>query len=374
MKPLVFHIRASNFYGGPERQIIGHILSSQEFDHMVVTFREGCKKNEFEAVCARKHVHVTSIPTAHAYQWVSVNRLRSLLKEKKPSLVCCHGYKPLILTFLAKRTNAIPIIAFSRGHTAENLKIRFFETIERQLCRRVQAVIAVSQGYADVLMRHGINPNRLTVACNAVEMKKFAPWITNKQHTRQKLGFADNDFLIATAGRLSPEKAQLDLLTAFSRLGNQERPVHLVVCGDGPMRVHLEHYAQRLGISNVHFLGHRTDLDALMPIFDLFVLPSLTEGLPNVLLEAAACRVPLVATRVGGVPEIITDGISGRLVEPGNVDQLTCAIEHCLADPVQTGRFAEAALQTVESDFDFAKQTRVLEGLYNRLLEQHAGN
>lgn len=373
MKPLVFHIRASNFFGGPERQIVGHILSSHNFDHLVITFREAGRHNEFEAVCTRKQIKVASIPTTHAYQWASVNHLRSLFKARRPSLICCHGYKPLVLTFLAKRASATPVVAFSRGHTAENLKIRIFEAVERQLYRKVQAVVAVSQGYADVLVRHGIAPNRLTVACNAVEMEKFASCIANKPHTRQALGFADNDFLIATAGRLSPEKAQLDLLTAFAQLGKQKRPVHLVVCGDGPMRAHLEHGAERLGIRNIHFLGHRTDLDALMPIFDLFVLPSLTEGLPNVLLEAAACRVPLVATSVGGVPEIITHGISGLLIEPRNVDQLTSAIENCLADPAQTAEFAEAALQTVQSDFGFAKQARVLEGLYNRLLEQHAG-
>lgn len=374
MKPLVFHIRASNFYGGPERQIIGHIKSAQKFDHLVVTFREGERKNEFEFFCVQKNIDVVSIPTAHAYQWASVNHLRSLLQERRPSLLCCHGYKPLVLSLLAKRGIKIPVIAFSRGHTAENLKIRFFEAIERRLLHRVQAVVAVSQGYADILIRQGINPNSITIARNAVDMQKFASFIENKCSTRHALGFSDKDFLIATAGRLSPEKAQLDLLTAFTRLGTRERPVHLVLCGDGPMRRHLERYVEQSGSLHVHFLGHRADLDALMPVFDLFVLPSLTEGLPNVLLEAASCRVPIVATQVGGVPEIVTHGVSGLLVEPGNFEQLCQAIENCLADQAQTARFAEAALKTIESDYGFAKQARVLEGLYNRLLEQYAGN
>lgn len=368
MKPLVAHIRASNFYGGPERQIIGHIQSSRQFDHLVITFQEGDTENEFQRVCIEHSVAVATIPTAHSYQWSLVRQLRSLILEKRPAVICCHGYKPLVLSLLANRGLAIPIIAFSRGHTSENLKIRIFEYIERKLYSQADMIVAVSQGYAEGLKRYGIEADRIEVVLNAVRTDKFLPFIEKKNQTRQDLGFSTEDFLIATAGRLSPEKAQSDLIAAFAQLCHQYTNIHLVVCGSGPLRETLERKAAESGCRNVHFLGHRTDLDCLMPAFDLFVLPSLTEGLPNVLLEAASCHVPIVATRVGGVPEIVTDGESGLLVESGNVSQLAQGIERCLNDRELAKQLAFAAYRVVETKYGFAEQTRKLENIYQRML------
>jgi len=368
MKPLVAHIRASNFYGGPERQIIGHIQSSSQFEHLVITFQEGSTENEFQRVCIEQGVAVATIPTVHSYQWSSVRQLRSLILEKRPAVICCHGYKPLALSLFAKRRLAIPIIAFSRGHTSENLKIRIFEYIERKLYSQADMIVAVSQGYAEGLKRHGIEADRIEVVLNAVRTAKFLPFMEKKTQTRQDLGFSTEDFLIATAGRLSPEKAQADLIAAFAQLCHRYTNIHLVICGSGPLRETLERKAAESGCRNVHFLGHRTDLDYLMPAFDLFVLPSLTEGLPNVLLEAASCHIPIVATRVGGVPEIVTDGESGLLVEPGNVSQLAQGIERCLNDRESAKQLALATYRVVETKYGFAEQTRKLENIYQCML------
>ncbi|WP_306549719.1 glycosyltransferase family 4 protein [Desulfobulbus sp.] len=370
MKPLIFHVRASNFFGGPERQIIGHIQASKEFDHLVVTFQEGGTDNEFQKVCIGQGVAVATIKTTHSYQWSSVQQLRACILEKRPAIICCHGYKPLALSLLAKRSEPMPIIAFSRGHTSENLKIRVFEYIERKLYNCADTIIAVSQGYAEALKRHGIKPERIQVVLNAVQIDKFLPFIEKKTPIRKKLGFVEEDFLIASAGRLSPEKAQADLIAAFSQLCQQYGHIHLVLCGDGPLRESLERKAADAGCRNVHFLGHRTDLDSLMPIFDLFVLPSLTEGLPNVLLEAASCHVPIVATRVGGIPEIVSDGESGLLVDPGNIPQLVQAIEHCVTNHESTSHLARAAYRVIETKYGFTEQARKLENLYRQMLVQ----
>lgn len=370
MKPLIFHVRASNFFGGPERQIVGHVRTSQRFDHLVITFRKGGASNEFADVCMQRQINVVALSCAHSYQWTSVRQLRALILQKKPDLICCHGYKPLVVSLLAKGKANVPVVAFSRGHTAENLKVRLFETLEWLLYKWVDSIVAVSHGYARTLIRKGIPTGRITVVHNAVDMEKFVPHIAKRCETRRSFGFTENDVLIATAGRLSPEKAQGDLLSAFANLGKVEQAPHLILCGDGPLRQQLERQAEQLGCRNVHFLGHRTDLDALMPMFDLFVLTSLTEGLPNVLLEAASCRVPLVATRVGGVPEIITDGESGLLVDPGKSEQLSQAIEYCLADREMASRFADAAFRKIERFFGVAGQTLALEELYGNLMKQ----
>ncbi len=368
MKPLVFHIRASNFFGGPERQILGHIKSSHQFRHLVVTFQGGDVENAFQQECLRQGVPVAVIRTRHSYQWSAVQQLRELVAENQPSILCCHGYRPLALVLLAKKKAPVSIIAFSRGHTSENLKVRLFEYAERKLYALADAIVAVSQGYAQTLKIHGVEPNKIEVIANAIQPEKFTDHIARKEQTRQELGFTAEDTLIATAGRLSPEKAQGDLIAAFSQLCHRHHRAHLLICGDGPLRQTLAVKAAELGSRNVHFLGHRTDFDRLMPVFDAFVLPSLTEGLPNVLLEAAACHVPIVATHVGGVPEVVTDGASGWLVEPGDILGLARAIEQCITDRNKARQFASLAFRHIEATFGVQQQSRKLEDLYERMM------
>lgn len=368
LKPLVFHIRASNFFGGPERQIIGHIKTSDQFEHLIITFQEGCIENDFQQIATSKGVNVTCIKTSHSYQWSSIQQLRSQIFRKKPALICCHGYKPLALSILAKWGIGTPIIAFARGHTSENLKIRLFESIERRLYAFTDKIVSVSKGYADILKQNGVQEKKIEIILNAVHSEKFLPYIAERRLTRKNLGFPDNAFLIATAGRLSPEKAQEVLLQAYAHLKNNHEHIRLIVCGDGPLRDKLEQNIVDFGCRDVTFLGHRNDLDRLMPSFDLFVLPSLTEGLPNVLLEAASCMVPIIATRVGGVPEIIADGDSGLLIEPNNIDQLERAMEQCLVKTKMRTEIARVAFQSVKNKFNFSTQTQKLENLYRQVL------
>jgi len=368
MMPLVAHIRASNFYGGPERQIIGHIKTSKNFRHLVITFREGSRKNEFEIVCRKEGINVVAIDTKNAYQWTTVTCLRKLLLKEKIKIICCHGYKPLVLSFLAKRNLSIPVIAFSRGHTSENFKIRIFEFIEHKLYSFSDKIIAVSSGYAKILMARGVDKTKLCVVLNAVEIEKFQPYLVQKKQIRVALGFHEDDFLIATAGRLSPEKAQGDLITAFAMIHHEHRETHLLIFGDGPLRESLENQVERLNVQNVHFMGHRKDLDKIMPILTLFVLPSLTEGLPNVLLEAGSANVPMIATSVGGVPEIIEHEKTGVLVEAGNPHQLSKAIGQCVSNKLKCKKLSETAYQLIENQYGFIKQANLLETIYSDLL------
>jgi len=368
MNPLIFHIRASNFFGGPERQILGHILAADNFRHRVVTFQEGKQVNEFQAVCEEQGVAVTLIKTNSAYQLSALRQLCECINSEHPAIICCHGYKPLILSILARKKQKIPIVAFSRGHTSENLKVRLFEFVERKLYAYVDKIVAVSSGYAHRLQAQGIAGNQIVIIHNVINTEKFHGFLACRKSTRKDLGYQDDDFLVATAGRLSPEKAQKDLISAFAALERGNTQVHLLVCGDGPLREQLEEQVKACGVENVRFLGHRRDLDQLMPGFDLFVLPSLSEGFPNVLLEAAACHVPVVATEVGGVPEIILHGETGQLVEAGNVQQLSAAIASCVSDKDISGRYAASAHALVLEKYTFARQTLQLEAVFAGML------
>ena len=370
VKPLVFHIRACNFFGGPERQILGHITSSKKYRHTFVTFREGKAGNELEQKCKESEVDVIAIATRHSYEVATIFKLREVIKELKPAVICCHGYKPTILALIAKCGLSVPLIVFSRGVTGENVKVKFFEFVEFQTLRFVDVIVAVSGGYAKTLLKRGIPEGKLKVILNAIDIERFTPFFRGKERTRQELGFMPDDFLIATAGRLSPEKAQEDLIISFKAVQKEYPRTHLLLFGDGPLRGHLEQVVLKLGIPQVHFMGHRTDFDSIMPILNLFVLPSLTEGLPNVLLEAASCNVPIVATKVGGVPEVIKTNTSGLLVEPGDRVGLSEAIQQFVGDAEMCQEMAKAAFENIETNFGFSQQTPPLESIYDQLINR----
>lgn len=368
MTPLVLHIRASNFFGGPERQIIGHILTSRNARHVVATFDENMPSNGFINICRQHGIPLEIIATKNSYDPSSIFKLRNVLETLQPGVICTHGYKPAILALAGRIGLNIPLIMFARGHTGENARVAFFENLEMQALRFADAIVAVSNGYADHLRMSGVPEKRLHVIQNAIDVDKFRSLTAVADRKREELGFHAGDLLIATAGRLSPEKAQGDLITAFSRIHSDFPNAHLLIMGDGVLRMQLESQLRERFIENVHFLGFRRDVAEIMAAIDLFVLPSLTEGLPNVVLEAFACAKPVVATSVGGVPDLVEDGISGFLAPPGNPAALADSITRCLCKSEKMQAMGEAGYLKVKSCFNVEAQTHKLEEIYREVL------
>ena len=364
MKPLIMHIRASNFFGGPERQIIGHLTASSNAANRVLTFVERGAPNAFRERCIAEGIKVNTIFTQNPFALSVIKALRKVFKETRPDIICSHGYKPTLLTLLARVGLGIPLIIFSRGRTGENAKIRLFEFLERMAMRFAVMVVPVSDGQAGELRRAGLSRKRMRVVRNAINVGRMKTAVAKADLKRQEMGFALDDVLIATSGRLSPEKAQKDLITAFSIISSRHPKARLLIVGDGPLKNELEQWSREKGLSQVHFLGFRGDMDEIMAAIDLFVLPSLTEGLPNVILEAFACAKPVVATNVGGVPEVVTHGENGLLVKPGHPALLAIAMEKCLKSPETAKIMGEKGFRKVLSEFTFASQARRLEQIY----------
>jgi len=367
MKPVVLHIRASNFFGGPEKQILGHIKANNTHTHIVLTFKEHGVDNELFTRCENNNIQVKAIATWKPYNPQILLKFVRIIRAIQPDIICTHGYKPSILCILAGLKSRIPLVMFSRGHTGENLKVRLFEKLELLSLKFADIIVPVSYGYANYLERCGVNRNRISVVQNAIDISQFEGIEISPALKRAEMGFHSGDFLIATAGRLSSEKAQDDLIIAFSKLHKNRHNMHLLILGDGPLRSFLENRVKTHKIANVHFLGFRKDINEIMSVIDLFVLPSLTEGLPNVVLEAFASKKPVVATNVGGVPELITDGISGILVEPSKPEDLSDAILKFYDDPSLCISMAEMGYKKIISDFSFKVQSSKLDNIYRKL-------
>jgi glycosyltransferase involved in cell wall biosynthesis len=240
--------------------------------------------------------------------------------------------------------------------------------VDRLLYRLSDRILVPSQASKRMVVeKEGIRARRISVVYNGVDPEVFAP-LHDRAEIRAELGIGAGEVVAGTVGRLSPEKGGVDLLIrAMASLRAEYPQVRLVVVGDGPLRPQLESMAGEVGLP-VIFTGTRTDVPRLLGAIDLFVLPSLLEAMPIALLEAMAMRLPVVATRVGGVPEIVRDGIDGLLVAPGSAAALHAAIGQLVGSPALRCRLGEAAQARVLSRFTIEGMVKRVEGIYDRLL------
>jgi glycosyltransferase involved in cell wall biosynthesis len=187
------------------------------------------------------------------------------------------------------------------------------------------------------------------------------------------LGFAPDARLIGIVGRLFPIKNHALFIEAAARIAAVEPAARFVVVGDGTLRPALAQQARRLGIGDrVLFTGWRTDLPRIYADLDVLVVSSNNEGTPLSAIEAMAARCPVVATRVGGIPDIITDELTGRLVLPGEVEGIAGAVLDLLADPENALRIAGNAMTEARQRFDVKRLIQDMDGLYRELLDEKA--
>src|SRR5205823_5475016 len=202
-------------------------------------------------------------------------------------------------------------------------------------------------------------PDRVEVIRNAIDTTRFTDVDRRYRQRLQAFFSRPRRRIIGSAGRLSPEKGFGIFLQAARRLVARDRSLGFIHFGDGPLRKALEHEAEAAGLEDVFvFAGLRPDLDRYLPFLDLMVLPSFTEGLPNVVLEAFAAAVPVVATAVGGTPEVVEDGVNGRLVPAGDTEALADAILDVLFCEEQRRAMGDRGRERVRDEFSFATQAR----------------
>jgi glycosyltransferase involved in cell wall biosynthesis len=245
--------------------------------------------------------------------------------------------------------------------------------VDKLLYRLSDRILVPSEASKRMVMEvEGIPHRHLHVIYNGIDKAQFAPR-SDRAETRSELDIPADAQVIGTVGRLSAEKGGVDLLIhAAARLRNNHPQVRLVIVGDGPLREGLEEEAVRLG-EDVIFTGTRTDVARLLNAMDIFVLPSLHEAFPIAILEAMAVRLPVVATRVGGVPEVIQDGATGLLVSPNDEQALHKALHRLLTKPQLAESLAQAGQQHVYEHFTIDKMVQNVERLYEQLARRKIG-
>jgi glycosyltransferase involved in cell wall biosynthesis len=366
----VTHLTASTFFGGPERQMLGlaqHL--SAQCETSFVSFAEHGRCQAFLAEVQREGFFSTMLhhDTPHLRQ--AASELATVLRRHRTDVLCCHGYKANVLGRIAARRLRIPAVAVARGWTGENLRVRLYETLDRLHLRWMDHVVCVSHGQAEKVRRTGVTADRLSVIHNAIRAERFAAPRAQQRRALQGLFAEPPALLVGAAGRLSPEKGFELLVEAARRVCAHRASVGFILFGEGKLRSRLAAQIQAAGLANrFHLAGFRADLDGLLPCLDVLVLSSYSEGLPNVVLEACAARVPVVATAVGGTPEVVDHGVNGLLIAPGDPAGLAAALDELLASPERRRDLGDRGRRKVTAQFTFPAQARKYEHLFDAVV------
>jgi glycosyltransferase involved in cell wall biosynthesis len=294
--------------------------------------------------------------------------VRALCDELKPDVVHTHGYRSDVVDSAVARAAGVPVVSTVHGFTGGGLRNRIYEWIQERAFRDFDAVVAVSEPIVERLARRGVARSRIHLIPNAFD---GAASVVERVAARERLGLPKDEFTVGWVGRLSAEKGPDVFIDAIQHLA-QPLPAAAVV-GGGPDEQLLRERAERLGVAErLRWLGVVPGAGALIGAFDIFVLSSRTEGLPIVLLEAAAAGVPIVATRVGGVPSMFPDG-EVALVAPDDPHALAAAIDAVRSDPAAAHSRAAAARRRLEGDFAPRPWLERHEALYRSLPERRSG-
>ncbi len=364
----VLHVRASNFFGGPEKQILGQARAARahQVETIVVSFLERGRECELVARARELGTVAYSVDCVSAYDPRQVTRLRRLLGRTCPDVVCTHDYRSTTLARIALYRLRIPHVAFWRGVTKEGLKVSLYYWLEQRFLRAVDHVVVVSGSQRSFLLVQGLPAHGVSLVPNSVDVVAGdgVPSVTISSLVEG----AEGRTLLATAGRLSAEKGHAYLIEAMPRLIAARDDILLLVFGQGPMLERLQALAARLKCtSHVRFLGFVDDFASLVKSVNVFVLPSLSEGLPNVLLEAMAAARPIVATRAGGVVDVIRHEENGLLVAPGDSAALAAGILRLVSDAGLATRLADSAREAVRNSYSFEAQAEQLIKIYTEL-------
>lgn len=301
----------------------------------------------------------------------AVVRLRRFLVEGRYDLIHTHNPIANHWTVLACRTmiGAPPVIVTEHSIHYPGRVARWYPAVRTIVGAGNHLIIGVCDAVTE--SHKGVDPlNRAKYRTihNGIEP---CPTASSDElaELRRQFGFSLQEHVVGTVGNLRGAKAHDDLIEAFALLLKRFPKARLAIVGDGPLRADLRGRAERLGIGErVAFLGRRTDARRILPMFDVFALSSTREGFPVVVLEAAAAGVPIVATNVGGVSEVVQDGVTGRLVAPNRPDLLADALLATLEDPKEASCRASQANGLFLREFTARAMTRKVERLYAEVL------
>lgn len=303
--------------------------------------------------------------------YLAFMKIISVISEFKPHIVHTHNINASIDGVIASVIKMVPVIIHT-DHARKFPDKKRYMFAESVISHFIDRIIAVSEETKLNLIKfENIKKSKIEVINNGVDSSSFN-MVWKRDLKRNELRLNEFRFVIGTAVRLERQKGLIHLIKAFTLVLQKYPDSVLVIAGKGSQKEELLQEVNKHSIeNNVRFIGPRLDLDEILPIFDVYVLPSEWEGLPMALLEAMACRLPIVATNVGGIPMAVNNGECGILVKPGSYKELADGICFLLNDSSLRGKLAVAARKKYEESFTIQEMIKNHQNLYLEYLKRH---
>ena len=362
----VLHLIETSGPGGAENMMLrlAEALDPRRYRSIFCLLKDGWLRTQL----ASRGFDVAVVPNTHTPDFRWIWKVTRLVRTQRVDIMHAHEFAMNTYGSLVSLLTDVPAIATVHG------KNYYADKLHRRLAYRFVArqstMVAVSEDVREFLVQQvGVPPDRVTTVHNGIDMERYAPDPKVRYEERTRLGISNDELLVGAVGNLYAVKGHRYLLEALAQVRQSAPNIRCVIAGRGELRADLERHAAVLGIaSNVQFLGFYDRVPALLQAIDVFVHPSVSEGLPLAVLEAMASGKPVIATRVGGIPEVVVHGRNGLLAAPASAEDLARQLEAILVSPSIGRRLGEEARETVREWFGMAAMVARYGALYGRAL------
>jgi sugar transferase (PEP-CTERM/EpsH1 system associated) len=358
----VVHVVLSLDVGGLERNVVNQVREGQKLGQTVSVVcleRAGTLAGQVLALGAK----VISLEKRAGLRPGIILGMRRALWALRPDVVHTHQLATLLYGGIAARTLGVPVV-FHTEHGRERYATRRKTRLLGRLAGHfADRFYCLTRDMASAVRAAGVAEGRVCLIQNGIDISRFTEAVCDRAALRQSLSIPPDAPVIGTVGRLSEIKRQDVLICAFARARDTFPDAHLVIVGDGPLLGDLRSMADGIGIGEaVHFVGYQPHSAPYLRAMDVFTLTSRSEGMPQAVLEACVMGLPVVASRVGGLPEVISDGVTGILFEPDDDQGIANALCDLLGDPRKRRDLGVAAKARVQANFSVARMA----GEYHR--------
>ena len=368
----VLHIRDSGGLYGAEQVILslGRLIDKESFRFSLICLDRGDGNSEKLGQRAKKlGIKVALIPDNRGLDLAAISKIKGHIIQENIDICHSHDTKSNFYSLFASINTKAKLATTAHGSTRDSLKKRIYLYLDEKLAyKKFHKIIAVSEDIKKQLIRLKIDCDRIVVIQNGID-NDLINIFSDEGNSDSQLEIPRKGKMIGIIGRLYPDKGHSFFLEAFSHVLKLYPDITCIIVGDGPERAGIQNKIQKLGLENAVILcGARKNMKEIYEMIDILVIPSKREGLPYTLLEAMIRNIPVVSTMVGDIPLLIKNGLSGLLVESGDVKSMTDSLVGMISNPGKSKEMAEYAYRTVMNDYTANKMVSRTEEMYRGLI------
>lgn len=367
----VLHLTSSKGFYGIDRVIVAlaKYIDRRSFNLSVANIeKKQVSSRAIVAAAQSAGVDAVMVPCRGRFDWSTVKRLKSMVRAQRIQILHCHESKSRLYGSLVARLTGVPVVSTQHVWTHQDWKTRIGELVDAGCLHFSDKVIAVSCQAARSMERVLIPSRQIETITNGIDIDEFSETIGDPT-LKASLGIPAGMPVIGTVGRLEIDKGRELLVEAARHVSEKGREAAYLLVGEGNELANLHAMAHRLGVADrIFFTGYQKDVRPFLALMDIFVVPSRSEGTPMALLEAMLMRKPVVVTPVGGIPDVVSNGMNGIVLRERNAVQLAEGLLTLLSDQALARRLGERGRRCVESEFSARRMAERYESVYQECL------